>query len=183
MESQKADDDTYRGTFEETLTQIVSPASPRIVRLDVAVYNYAREAQEDRRDLTSSVYKQLRDPSTGLADADIEKLAKLIIAQRRDIDQRLGHLTKTAMDLGALSASRERLRTMLMRTNIGSDRAGAILDGATERFIPDKNNREEFLGPESPPWKRERFNKFEEALRKHGPQYRFTDPETGLEIR
>jgi len=178
----KAPADMYRKSLDETLFQIVMPAFPRPIDLEYTIFKEAQIRQEARSEFTAVVYKQLRDGNTPMTPEEIERLAALLVENRREIDDELGNLVKTATNM-ELGIAPESAHQMLKRAGVGQSRATGIVDKhATERYWPSVDAQNEFTGPEAEQWKRDRFESFKEALKRVGPQYRFTHSSEGHAI-
>ena len=182
--SQGADDETLKRSLEETITQIMLPASPRKVRLDLAIYKAARSRQIERKNLTDVVYRTLRDGSRDMdgpkGDREIEELAKRVIEQRKRIDAELVGMVQDAMNMEAGAITRQEALERLKYAGIGPARRRGIVDyRATERYLPSVDMRREF---NVEGFKKDRFERFEKALIKFGPKARFTNVDTGERI-
>jgi len=182
--SQGADDETLKRSFEETITQIMLPATPRKVRLDLAIYKAARSRQIERKNLTDVVYRTLRDGSRDMdgpkGDREIEELAKRVIEQRKRIDAELVGMVQDAMNMEAGAITRQEALERLKYAGIGPARRRGIVDyRATERYLPSVDMRREF---NVEGFKKDRFERFEKALIKFGPKARFTNVDTGERI-
>ena len=113
---------------------------------------------------------------------EIERLAVLLVENRRKIDDELGDLVKNATNM-ELGISPETAHQMLKRANVGNARATGIVDShATERYWPSVATEDEFDDPQAEQWKRDWYKAFKEALKRVGPQYRFTHSKEGYPI-
>jgi hypothetical protein len=182
--SQGADDETLKRSLEETITQIMLPASPRKVRLDLAIYKAARSRQIERKNLTDVVYRTLRDGSRDMdgpkGDREIEELAKRVIEQWKRIDAELVGMVQDAMNMEAGAITRQEALERLKYAGVGPARRRGIVDyRATERYLPSVDMRREF---NVEGFKKDRFERFEKALIKFGPKARFTNVDTGERI-
>ena len=182
--SQGADDETLKRSFEETITQIMLPASPRKVQLDLAIYKAARSRQIERKNLTDVVYRTLRDGSRDMdgpkGDREIEELAKRVIEQWQRVDAELVGMVQDAMNMEAGAITRQEALERLKYAGVGPARRRGIVDyRATERYLPSVDMRREF---NVEGFKKDRFERFEKALIKFGPKARFTNVDTGERI-
>lgn len=183
---QNADDQDLRVSLQETITQIIAPASPREVRLGEAIRKAARRLNDERTQLVNDTFNDLADGSASLSgpegDLEIERMAKRVVDNRLKSDQELIRLVETAKSFEQFGLNDQNVRVMLKRAGVGDARSlGIVKYGATERYIPSLQAQRRFLMDDKE-FMADRFRRFQAALQKFGPKHRFTDPETGKRI-